>query len=94
MDYEEVVAFTLAYLREHNAVGECVIRDLRTKSKQLECGAWMLCFKGAIPQKTYEDIHRLYVEHRKNDHGFSRIDNKQLAAISRFYADPFAVGSF
>lgn len=94
MDYEEVVTFTLAYLREHNAVGEGVIRDLRTKSKQLQCAAWMICFKGAIPHKTYEGIHRLYVEHRKHDHGFSRVDVKQLAAIRRFCADPFDMSSF
>lgn len=94
MDFEEVVTFALAYLREHNAVGEGVIRDLRTKSKQLGCAPWMLAFKGAIPHKTYEDIHRLYVEHRKHENGFSRVDDKQLAAIRRFYADPFLMSSF
>lgn len=91
MDYQEVVAYALGYLREHRVVGEGVIRDLRTKSKQLPCTQWMLCFKGTIPQKTYTDIQMRYIEHSKHDHGFTCLNDKQVAAIGRYYADPFSV---
>lgn len=91
MDYQEVVAYALGYLRQHRVVGEGVIRDLRTKSKQLPCTQWMLCFKGAIPQKTYMDIQMRYIEHSKHDHGFACLNDKQVAAVGRYYADAFCV---
>lgn len=91
MDFQEVVNFSLEFLKKSRVVGNSVIRDLRSKSKTMPSAEWMEYFKGSIAPKTYEEIHKQYIEHSKHDYGFTPVGDVHLGVISSFYDDIFAV---